>query len=78
MRGVCRVDPIKLRTSVYLVSFITLYPAISGKADTQMTSKKERKRKEGRGEEGERERKRTEGKNSGRREERGRRGITAG
>lgn len=43
-----------------------------------MTSKKERKRKEGRGEEGERERKRTEGKNSGRREERGRRGITAG
>lgn len=76
MRGVCRIDPIKLRTSVYLVSFIMSHPTISRKADTQMTSKKERKRKEGRGEKGEREEKRKEGKNRGRREERGRRGIT--
>lgn len=73
----CRIDPIKLRTSVYLVSFITSHPTISGKANTQMTSEKERKRKGGSGEKGEREEKRKEGKNRGRREERGRRGITA-
>ena len=65
----CRIDPIKLRTSVYLVSLITSHPTISRKADTQMTSKKERKRKEGR----RRERGRKRGR-KGRTEEEGRKG----
>lgn len=65
MRGVCKIDPIKLRTSVHLVSFIMLHLTISGKADTQMTSKKEREEEERKG--GRRERGR----------ERGRKGRTA-
>lgn len=48
----CKIDPIKLRTSVHLVSFIMLHLTISRKADTQMTSKKEREEEERKGEEG--------------------------
>ena len=61
----CKIDPIKLRTSVHLVSFIMLHLTISRKADTQMTSKKEREEEERKG--GRRERGR----------ERGRKGRTA-